>query len=113
MSAIDASLKALTADQFQGEIIESETPVLIDFWAKWCLPCRMLKPQVAKAAVLLAGRVEVRTVDVDQEGALAEAFEVRGIPLLVLVKGSRIIGLWTGCRSAADIVRKVEGALAA
>jgi len=103
----------LRADHFQAEVLENSRPVLIDFWAPWCGPCRMLKPMLQEAASALGDAVDVRTVNVDEEPGLAQAFHVQGIPYLVVMQGNRALTGWSGVAPAAEIVRRVQTALAA
>ena len=76
-------------------------PILIDFWAPWCGPCRMAAPEVARTAKDLAGSALVLKVNTDQQPALAQRFEVRGIPMFVVMKGGRVVKQETGVRPAA------------
>ncbi|QYJ17330.1 Thioredoxin 1 [Rubrobacter xylanophilus DSM 9941] len=73
---------AVTADSFEGEVLESEVPVLVDFWAEWCPPCRQLEPVIEELAQQYAGRVKVAKVDVDAESSLAGSFGISSIPTI-------------------------------
>ncbi|MGI6228893.1 MAG: thioredoxin [Christensenellales bacterium] len=90
---------------YRSEVEESTTPVLIDFWASWCGPCRMLSPVVDELAGELSGKVKVAKVNVDEEPALSEKFGVMSIPTLVLVKDGKVAGKSVGVRSKNDIKR--------
>ncbi|MDA0989628.1 MAG: thioredoxin [Verrucomicrobia bacterium] len=85
------------AENWTRDVIDSETPVLVDFWAEWCGPCRTLSPIVEELAEELVGKITIAKVDVDQMPHLASQFEVRSIPTLVLMvngeEEERVIGL--------------------
>ena len=97
-----------TAANFDKEIVQSDVPVLIDFWAAWCPPCRMLKPELAALAPELEGKVRVEFVDVDAEPDIAAAFQVRGIPALFLMKGGEVVDAWTGYSPRAAVKQRLE-----
>lgn len=107
----DSSILQLTARNFKDEVLDSSTPVLIDFWAPWCGPCRMMKPILHDAANLLAGKVRVAQVNIDDERDLAEAFRIRSIPTCVLIKGNQVLDSFVGVvpaqKLAADSLKKV------
>ena len=105
---MNSSLLNLTKDNFRSEVLEGSKPVLIDFWAAWCGPCRMMKPAVAEAATLLGDKVQVAMINVDEEPELAEAFGIRGIPTLVLIQGNKVLDAFSGFRPAKEIVNQVE-----
>ena len=77
----------LTTENFENEVMGSEIPVLVDFWASWCGPCRMLAPILEEIAKEYDGKVKVGKVNVDEEPALATAYNVSVIPTLILFKG--------------------------
>ena len=93
----------ITKDNFEKEIINSELPVLLDFWAPWCGPCRMTAPVIAQVAEKYAGKAKVGKVNVDEENDLAAAFGIVSIPTLVVLKGGKVVSRATGFRSEADI----------
>ena len=80
-----AELK-ITRENFENEVIKSNIPVLIDFWAPWCGPCRMMGPIIEQLAEEYDGKAKVGKVNVDEEGELSQAFGVMSIPTIVLVK---------------------------
>lgn len=99
----------LTTSAFKGEVIDNPKPILIDFWAPWCGPCRAMKPVLAEASQSLAGKVRVASVNVDQERAIAEAFGIRSIPTCVLMQNGKVLDAFVGVVPAKDLVADVLG----
>ncbi|MHB9037701.1 MAG: thioredoxin [Armatimonadota bacterium] len=98
---------------FDTEITNSETPVLVDFWASWCMPCKMLAPVVDEVAVEFAGKVKVVKVDVDSNQALAARFGVRGIPTLITIKDGDVVDRMVGVQPKTTIAAKLNDILGA
>jgi thioredoxin len=101
----------LTKGSFKKEVVESTTPVLIDFWAPWCGPCRAMKPVLSEASALLEGSVRVAQVNVDDEPELSAAFGIRSIPTCVLMHGDKRIDSFVGVMPARQLVAGVLGKL--
>lgn len=94
----------VTVDTFDSEVVTSATPVILDFWAVWCGPCKNISPILDELAEEYDGRVRVGKVNVDEERALAEAFGVRSIPMLAVVKEGQIVHLESGFRGREAVV---------
>ena len=95
----------LTTATFDGFVGRTELPIVVDFWAAWCGPCKVMAPQFAHAARDLAGRVQFAKVDTDGEPELARRFQIRSIPTLVLVNGGAEADRMSGALSAAELKR--------
>lgn len=97
----------ITTDNFQKEVLESEKPIFVDFYADWCGPCRMLAPVLAEIAEE-RDDVLVGKVNVDREGALAEAFEINSIPAVLLFKDGKLIKGAVGYRQKAQLLEMLN-----
>ncbi|WP_305045248.1 thioredoxin [Geoalkalibacter sp.] len=81
----------LTDDSFEGEVLKSSTPVLVDFWASWCAPCKAISPVVDGLAAEYEGRVKIAKLNVDENPATPGQYGVRGIPTLILFKDGQVV----------------------
>ncbi len=97
----------ITKNNFEQEVLHSDKPVLIDFWAPWCGPCRMLSPVISEIAEEYGDKVKVCKVNVDDEGELAASFNVMSIPTLVVVKDGKVTDSAVGVRPKAQIVEMI------
>ena len=101
------SVKIVTKDNFESEVVNSSKTVLLDFWASWCGPCRMVSPIVDEIAEenpqYLVGKVNV-----DEQPELAEAFGIVSIPTLAVLKGGKVVNTAVGVRPKADILALME-----
>ena len=97
----------ITKNNFEREVLHSDKPVLIDFWAPWCGPCRMLSPVISEIAEEYGDKIKVCKVNVDDEGELAASFNVMSIPTLVVVKDGKVTNSAVGVRPKAQIVEMI------
>lgn len=93
----------LTEATFENEVIKSDLPVLVDFWATWCGPCRMIAPIIEEIAKEYEGKVKVGKVNVDEQSALAAKYGIMSIPTLILFKNGEIAEKMVGLRSKEQI----------
>jgi thioredoxin 1 len=98
----------ITKDNFETEVLESDVPVLLDLWAAWCGPCRMVAPVVDELAVEYEGRLKVGKIDVDDQPELAGAFQVQSIPMLVLMKEGAVVAAALGARPKQALAEALE-----
>ncbi len=92
---------------FKKEVIESDVPVLVDFWASWCYPCRMVAPSVSKIAETYQGKVKVVKVDVDQAQSTALQYGIRSIPTLAVFKNGKVVDSMVGAMPYAVIEQRL------
>ena len=102
-----ADVAEVTDDTFQSEVLNSELPVLVDFWATWCGPCRAIAPIVTEMAEKYDGRVKVVKMDTDQNPRTPSQFNIRSIPTLLVFKGGEVVDQHTG----AAAKEKIDGML--
>jgi thioredoxin 1 len=103
---------AVTEQDFEQQVLQSEQPVLVDFWAEWCGPCRALGPVIETLSDDYDGRVTVAKVDIDANQKIAMQFGIRSIPTVVLFDKGQVIETFVGVRPKGDYVAGLEKALA-
>src|SRR6201992_2615444 len=96
---------------FDSEVLGSGIPVLVDFSATWCQPCRAIAPLVNQLAGEYEGRVKVTTVDIDESPANAQKFQIRGVPTLLMIKDGKVVGQQVGAVPKQRIAALMDGAL--
>lgn len=103
----------ITKENFEEEVIRSQVPVLLDFWASWCSPCRMLSPTIDSLADEMEGVIKVGKVNVDEEPELASAFRVSSIPTVAMTSGNKVIMQSVGVKSKDALRREIESKISA
>ena len=102
------SVLTITKDNFEQEVIKSDKPVLLDFWASWCGPCRMVGPTVEQVAEETINTAKVGKVNVDEQPELAQAFNVMSIPTLVVMKNGKVANSVVGVQSKNAILSMMQ-----
>lgn len=101
----------VTDSNFKTEVLGSNTPVLLDFWAEWCAPCRALAPVIEKIAEANSGKLKVGKLNVDENPGTAQQFGIQGIPTLILFKEGKVAHQLVGFQSQGNIQRAVDEVL--
>lgn len=100
-----------TKQNFEAEVLQSEVPVLVDFYADWCGPCKMMGPVVEKLAEEMSGKVKVGKLNVDDEGSLAQQYRVVSIPTFLIFKNGEVVDTMVGAMSAAALKERLLKAI--
>jgi thioredoxin 1 len=106
-----ANLLEVTDSNFKTEVLDSKTPVLVDFWAAWCAPCRAIAPHVDALANEYAGKLKVGKCDIDSNQGIPQQFEIRSIPTLLVFKDGKVVGQLVGAVARTKIEDLVKKAL--
>ncbi|NLY38396.1 MAG: thioredoxin [Firmicutes bacterium] len=106
-----ADVKEINAGQFDAEVINSSLPVLVDFWAPWCGPCRMLAPVLEEVAREKGDSLKVVKVNVDENPDLASQYEVMSIPTMVFFKNGTVVDSFTGAMSKQELSSRLDALL--
>ena len=101
-------ISALTQDNFEKEVIQSATPVLVDFWAEWCGPCKMIAPLLDELADEYDGKIKIGRVNIDEQQALATKYGIRAIPTLLLIKNGQVAEQMVGAKSKRDLKASLD-----
>lgn len=102
------NVKEFTDSNFQSEVLDSSEPVLVDFWAEWCMPCRMLAPTIEKIAKDYAGKVKVGKVDTDANREVAMKYGISAIPTVILFKDGQVSQKFVGLRQEKDFKEALD-----
>ncbi|HTJ40764.1 MAG TPA: thioredoxin [Kofleriaceae bacterium] len=107
-----ANVKEFTDDNFESEVLKSDVPTLVDFWAVWCGPCRQIAPTVDALAEEYKGRLKVGKMDVDNHQIVPQQYGVRSIPTLLVFKGGKVVGQVVGAVPRAKLEAEIQKHLA-
>ncbi len=107
-----ANVVEFTNDNFQTAVLDSDKPVLVDFWAEWCMPCRMLAPTIDQIAEAYAGKVKVGKLDTDSNREISVQYEISAIPTVILFKNGSMVRKFVGLTNRADLEAALDEALA-
>ncbi|KZN12279.1 MULTISPECIES: thioredoxin TrxA [Marinomonas] len=105
------NISQITDAQFAEEVLSSDVPVLVDFWAPWCGPCKMIAPVLEDVADEFAGKLKVVKLNVDENTETAPKYNVRGIPTLIIVKGGEVVATKVGAVSKSQLIEFVNSAV--
>ena len=99
------SVLHLTSDNFEREVLKSDIPVMIDFWANWCMPCKMMSPIVDEIAKEMEGKVKVAKVNIDEEQALTLKYGITSIPTFVVIKNGNVVNQSIGMQDKQELLK--------
>ena len=102
----------LTQENFQAQVLKSTTPVLVDFWAEWCGPCKMIGPVLDELATEYDGKVKIGKVNIDEHQGLAAEYGVRAIPTLLVIKNGQVSEQMVGAKSKRDLKASLDKVVA-
>ena len=105
------AIKHVSDTSFDTDVLQSDQPVLVDYWAEWCGPCKMIAPILEEAATQYAGKLTVAKLNVDDNQATASKFGIRGIPTLMLFKGGQVVATKVGALSKSQLIAFLDGSL--
>jgi thioredoxin 1 len=106
-----SSGKAVTDATFVAEVLQSDKPVLVDFWAEWCTPCRKVAPLLDEIGAEMSDKVQIVNLNIDENPETAMAYRVMSVPTLTMFKGGQPVQSVTGAKPKGDLVRFIESAL--
>ena len=101
-------ISALTSDNFEKEVLQATTPVLVDFWAEWCGPCKMIAPLLDELADEYQGKVKIGKVNIDEQQELATKYGIRAIPTLLVISKGQVAEQMVGAKSKRDLKASLD-----
>jgi thioredoxin 1 len=99
---------AITDGTFDAEVLQADTPVLVDFWAEWCQPCKMIAPVLEKIATQQEGKLKIAKLNVDENPGKMTEFQIRGIPTLLLFKDGKLVDKLVGFMPEKALMEKIQ-----
>jgi thioredoxin 1 len=106
-----SKIKHVTDTTFGSEVLQSERPVLVDYWAEWCGPCKMIGPVLDESAESYAGRLDIAKINIDENQAVPSRYRVRGIPTLMLFKNGEVVATKVGAVSKSQLAAFIDANL--
>lgn len=103
-----SEVKEIKADDFKKEVLESDKPVLIDFWAEWCVPCKKIEPVIEQLSKEFKDYVKFLKINVDENQSIAYEYGIRGIPTLILFKNGELVERVVGVTSRKELLKKIK-----
>lgn len=104
------AVQELIGSQFQGEVLASTQPVLVEFYATWCAPCKLMAPVLEEVAQLVGGNAKVVKLDIDKAMDVANSYKVLSVPTLFVIKGGSVVGQWRGMQSKETLIEALKKA---
>ncbi len=105
------TIQHATSDTFEDQVIKSEVPVLVYYWAEWCGPCKNIAPMLDEIAIDYSGKLNIVKVDVDKNYEIAEKYAIRGIPTLMIFNAGEVIATKSGANSKAELSTFIDEAI--
>jgi thioredoxin 1 len=105
---MSANITHVSDASFEADVLKSDTPVLVDFWAEWCGPCKMIAPVLEEVAVSHAGKIKIAKLDVDENREIAAKYQIRGIPTLIVLKNGEEVARKVGALSKSQLTAFVD-----